>query len=298
MGNLMKKYQDAVASSGTKKYRIGKENGETFDATMTDITPYTVQGTSFGAEDVLGGCLIACTHTYSGGVHSLASPNEGIENIKFTATADFHAGDTFKVNGALCTARTVDGRAIADGHFAKDAVVIAQLNNGVLYFGGSASGGGGGAAAVVEGDTLLFAQGSVSPDAPVTVSGYVSYEDVQSLNDTQKRVARDNIGASTYGHVHSASAITYGTLDKERLPFKYAWGTTVANSSGSTGIDYSSAKFTGIPVVIAGYSSTGSWSGVGGVVKVHSKTTTMAKVTVGGSSYGDYRDVDWIAFGV
>jgi hypothetical protein len=104
--------------------------------------------------------------------------------------------------------------------------------------------------------------------------------------------ARSKIGAN------NASNLTTGTLPAARLPFKFAYGSTSINGSSATSVDYSSAGFTSVPVVLVTYSTTGSnWSGDNGAIKVHSKTTSGCSIVVGGN-FSTSRAVDWLAFGV
>lgn len=107
-----------------------------------------------------------------------------------------------------------------------------------------------------------------------------------------------NLGAAAASHEHSAANVTSGTLDADRLPFKYAMGTATINGNSSVTVSYSSAGFTSVPRVFVTYSTTSSnWSGDNGAIKVHSKTTTSFEVVVGGS-FSSNRAVDWFAIGV
>ena len=104
--------------------------------------------------------------------------------------------------------------------------------------------------------------------------------------------ARSKLGAN------NAANLTTGTLPAARLPFKFAYGSTSINGSSATSVDYSSAGFTSVPVVLVTYSTTGSnWSGDNGAIKVHSKTTSGCSIVVGGN-FSTSRAVDWFAFGV
>ena len=108
---------------------------------------------------------------------------------------------------------------------------------------------------------------------------------------TNAATARSNLGAN------NASNLTTGTLPAARLPFKFAYGSTTINGSSATYVDYSSAGFTSVPVVLVTYSTTGSnWSGDNGAIKVHSKTASGCSIVVGGS-FNTNRAVDWFAFG-
>lgn len=63
--------------------------------------------------------------------------------IKFVATADYAAGDTWVVNGQAFTARTLDGKELTNACFVSGAIVTCFANGTVLSFtvGGEASNG-------------------------------------------------------------------------------------------------------------------------------------------------------------
>ena len=104
--------------------------------------------------------------------------------------------------------------------------------------------------------------------------------------------ARANLGAD------SASNLTSGTLPAARLPFKIAYGTTSVNSNTSAYIDYSSAGFTSVPIVLINYATaSANTTGAAGAIKVHTKTTAGCYATVVGS-YSNFRDADWLAIGI
>ena len=104
--------------------------------------------------------------------------------------------------------------------------------------------------------------------------------------------ARAALGANNAGNLN------VGTLPPGRLPFKYAYGTTVINGTNSTVISYAYAGFTAIPVVLVTYSTTGAnWAGDNGAIKVYSKTASGCSIVVGGS-FSSNRTVDWFAFGI
>lgn len=102
--------------------------------------------------------------------------------------------------------------------------------------------------------------------------------------------ARKNLG------IGNASELNSGTVPMARLPYKMACG-TISASGSDVAIDYSAAGFTKVPCVTVTYATTdANWNGSGGTLKVHSKTLTGAKITVGG--YDGTRTADWIAMGV
>ena len=106
---------------------------------------------------------------------------------------------------------------------------------------------------------------------------------------TTAEAAKKNLG------IGNASELTRGTVPMARLPYKMACGTIEASGS-DVEIDYSAAGFTKTPCVTVTYATTEeNWNGGGGTLKVHSKTLTRAKITVGG--FDGTRTADWIAIG-
>ena len=85
--------------------------------------------------------MSVCTHVRSGTIHKLTGTGTG-NNIRFVATADFVAGDTFQVNGTTCTARTVAGDNLWGAFFKSGSVVTCYRNGNTLTFnsGGLPSG--------------------------------------------------------------------------------------------------------------------------------------------------------------
>lgn len=87
---------------------------------------------SIGAAPAADGMSLY-THKKSGTVHTLTGSGN---NIRFVAAADFAAGDTFRVNGTECTARTVGGDALWAGFFRAGAVVVCYRTGNALTFNG------------------------------------------------------------------------------------------------------------------------------------------------------------------
>ena len=77
--------------------------------------------------------MSVCTHVRSGTIHKLTGTGTG-NNIRFVATADFVAGDTFQVNGTTCTARTVAGDSLWASFFKSGSVVTCYRNGNTLTF--------------------------------------------------------------------------------------------------------------------------------------------------------------------
>ena len=75
------------------------------------------------------------THLKQETVHRLRNEN-GTNNIMFYATADYEAGDTFEVNGVVCTAQTTDGSSLVGGAFKTGAGVFCLKVGTVLVFQG------------------------------------------------------------------------------------------------------------------------------------------------------------------
>lgn len=87
---------------------------------------------SIGAAPAADGMSLY-THKKSGTEHILTGSGN---NIRFVAAADFAAGDTFRVNGTGCTARTVGGDALWAGFFRAGAVVVCYRTGNALTFDG------------------------------------------------------------------------------------------------------------------------------------------------------------------
>lgn len=73
------------------------------------------------------------SHSKSGTVHDLTGTGD---NIRFIATNGFNSGDTIKVNGIICTAKTIGGDNLWTGFFKTGAVVMCYKNGNSLTFNG------------------------------------------------------------------------------------------------------------------------------------------------------------------
>ncbi len=91
------------------------------------------------------------THTKSGTAHALVGNFGG--NIKFIATADYIAGDTFTVNNTPVTAKLQNGGELGNNSFISGSVVTCFLNETTLYFGAI------GAIGSADNDATLLATG-------------------------------------------------------------------------------------------------------------------------------------------
>ncbi len=105
--------------------------------------------------------------------------------------------------------------------------------------------------------------------------------------------ARTNLGAAASSHNHAASNITSGTLNKDRLPFKYAWGTKSITSSWAS-VSYG-ITFSSTPVVLCTYTDDAATSGIN-VIKTKDRSTTGFSVCTAGSNT-TARTICWLAIG-
>lgn len=72
------------------------------------------------------------TVTKAGTVHQIVRVNSKCDVLRFVATANYAAGDTFTVDGASVTATSVSGEALPAGAFVINQSVLAILNGSVL----------------------------------------------------------------------------------------------------------------------------------------------------------------------
>lgn len=85
------------------------------------------------ASDLAQQGLGPCTHKKTGRVHALSADAEA-QNLRFTAAADFAAGDTFTLNGKAIAARTPSGEGLWTGCFKKGAEVVCHKGTAGLTF--------------------------------------------------------------------------------------------------------------------------------------------------------------------
>lgn len=72
------------------------------------------------------------THTKAGTVHQLVRTTTGCAVLRFVATGNYNAGDTFTVDGASVTATSCNGQSLPAGAFVINQSVMAILNGAVL----------------------------------------------------------------------------------------------------------------------------------------------------------------------
>ena len=69
-----------------------------------------------------------CTEVVSLGVHAITRSNADGKILKWIASANYTAGDTFTVDGNLISASTASGESLATNAIVSGAVIIAALN--------------------------------------------------------------------------------------------------------------------------------------------------------------------------
>lgn len=144
-----------------------------------------------------------------------------------------------------------------------------------------------------------FRTGDATVVGDITVDGNANdrYYTISTINRDQdnndiKYRSRYGLPGADPGLTADAWYYIHTTKD-----VRFAFGSGNISGDLELTIDYSSAGFTEIPVVIMNYSSSDNgWVGSNGSLKVYNKTTTGAKAIVGGS-YPTVRAVDWIAIG-
>lgn len=72
------------------------------------------------------------THTKAGTVHQLVRTTTGCSVLRFVATGNYTAGDTFTVDGASVTATSCNGQSLPTGAFVINQSVMAIINGAVL----------------------------------------------------------------------------------------------------------------------------------------------------------------------
>lgn len=86
--------------------------------------------------------ITSAVATKAGTVFQVVRTNAALNVLKFIATANYAAGDTFTVDGVAVTATALDGTALPAGAFVINQTVMALLNGTVLtvLVGGGISG--------------------------------------------------------------------------------------------------------------------------------------------------------------
>ena len=131
------------------------------------------------------------TATKVGTVHQIVRVNSNCAMLRFVATANYAAGDTFTVDGASVTATSVSGEALPAGAFVINQSVLAILNGSVLT--------------VLAGGVSTFAASDVTYNN--TVSGLTA-TDVQAAIDEVVAAIPSTIDADDVNYDNTVSGLT------------------------------------------------------------------------------------------
>lgn len=114
---------ETTTNYGLKKYQVGDlfnpltVNNPNFDDIDTDMKAIS--------ERAVG----RATELVSQGIHAITVLDTDCKTIKWVATANFTAGETFTVNGIQCNAYLPSGEALGTNAYVSGAQVIASLND-------------------------------------------------------------------------------------------------------------------------------------------------------------------------
>lgn len=133
----------------------------------------------------------AATATKVGTVHQIVRVNSKCAMLRFVATANYAAGDTFTVDGASVTATSVSGESLPAGAFVINQSVLAILNGSVLT--------------VLAGGVSTFAASDVTYNN--TVSGLTA-TDVQAAIDEVVSAIPTSLDADDVTYDNSVSGLT------------------------------------------------------------------------------------------
>ena len=114
---------ETTTNYGLKKY----QSGDLFN-------PLTVNNPNLDDIDtdmkaVSDRAIGRATELVSQGVHAITVLDTDCKTIKWVATANFTAGETFTINGIQCNAYLPSGEALGTNAYVSGAQVIASLNN-------------------------------------------------------------------------------------------------------------------------------------------------------------------------
>lgn len=114
--------------STTQYLGLNKPSGNDLVNPLTDTFPnWDIVDESYHELDIRA--LGRATELVSQGVHAITIIDTDCKTIKWTATANFTAGDTFTVNGIQCNAYLPSGEALGTNAYITGAQVIASLND-------------------------------------------------------------------------------------------------------------------------------------------------------------------------
>lgn len=151
------------------------------------------------------------THTKAGTVHQLVRTTTGCSVLRFVATGNYNAGDTFTVDGASVTATSCNGQSLPAGAFVINQSVMCILNGAVLTVlaGGSSISDASDVTYdnTVSGLTATNVQNAIDEvyaDIPTSFAGSdVTYDNSGSgLTATNVQEAIDEVASGSGGSVH------------------------------------------------------------------------------------------------
>lgn len=113
--------------SQTTYYEFNKPIGSDLVNPLTDTFPNWDIADS-ALHELNERSVANCTEVVSLGVHAISRLNTDTKFLKWIATANFTAGDTFTVDGNVVAAATASGETLSTGAYVTGAVILACLN--------------------------------------------------------------------------------------------------------------------------------------------------------------------------
>lgn len=114
--------------STTQYLHLNKPTGSDLVNPLTDTFPnWDIVDNAYHGLDIRA--LGRATELVSQGVHAITIIDTDCKTIKWVATANFTAGETFTVNGISCNAYLPSGEALGTNAYVSGAQVIASLND-------------------------------------------------------------------------------------------------------------------------------------------------------------------------
>lgn len=114
--------------STTQYLNLNKPTGSDLVNPLTDTFPnWDIVDNAYHRLDLRA--IGRATELVSQGVHAITIVDTDCKTIKWNATSNFTAGDTFTVNGIQCNAYLPSGEALGTNAYVSGAQVIASLND-------------------------------------------------------------------------------------------------------------------------------------------------------------------------
>ena len=115
----------------TTNYGFNISEGSDLVNPLTDIFP-NFEDIDTDLKSVSDDAIGTATELLTGTVHALTRADSDRDCIRFTATSNFTAGETFTVDGVQVTALTPDGQTLATGSYIMGSEVFAILKGTLL----------------------------------------------------------------------------------------------------------------------------------------------------------------------